>query len=419
MTACGLDFGTSNSAIGISRGNSISLAPVEGEATLIPSAVFFDYEHRGRIQFGSAAIGAYIGQTEGRLMRALKTILGSPLIDEKTILAGKAVPLTEVIEIFVRHLKTQAEHYTGEEISAVVHGRPVRFVDGDDEADAKAQATLERIAQKVGFRDISFVYEPIAAAYHYEETVTREELVLVADIGGGTSDFSVIRIGPGRRTLPDRAADILANSGARIGGTDFDARLSLSAVMPMLGLGSYLIEKNLPMPTGVYFDLATWATINFVYTFKMEREIRELLAQSQEPEKIARLQKTIHQRLGHRIAFAIEDAKIALSAEEQTRLPLGFIEAGLYGEPTRADFETVIREKTDRLNTIARDCIADAGVAPESIQTIFFTGGSSRVPAVRHAITRAAPAATAAEGSDFLSVAMGLTQEAARRYGTI
>jgi len=419
MTACGLDFGTSNSAIGISRGNSISLAPVEGEATLIPSAVFFDYEHRGRIQFGSAAIGAYIGQTEGRLMRALKTILGSPLIDEKTILAGKAVPLTEVIEIFVRHLKTQAEHYAGEEISAVVHGRPVRFVDGDDEADAKAQATLERIAQKVGFRDISFVYEPIAAAYHYEETVTREELVLVADIGGGTSDFSVIRIGPGRRTLPDRAADILANSGARIGGTDFDARLSLSAVMPMLGLGSYLIEKNLPMPTGVYFDLATWATINFVYTFKMEREIRELLAQSQEPEKIARLQKTIHQRLGHRIAFAIEDAKIALSAEEQTRLPLGFIEAGLYGEPTRADFETVIREKTERLHTIARECIADAGVAPESIQTIFFTGGSSRVPAVRHAITGAAPAATAAEGSDFLSVAMGLTQEAARRYGTI
>lgn len=419
MTACGLDFGTSNSAIGISRANTITLAPVEGEATLIPSAVFFDYEHRGRIQFGAAAIGAYIGQTEGRLMRALKTILGSPLIDEKTILAGKAVPLTEVIEIFVRHLKAQAEHFAGQEISAVVHGRPVRFVDGDDEADAKAQTTLERIARKVGFRDISFVFEPIAAAYHYEQTAAREELVLVADIGGGTSDFSVIRIGPGRRSLPDRAADILANDGARIGGTDFDARLSLAAVMPLLGLGTHLIEKNLPMPTGVYFDLATWATINFTYTFKMEREIRELLAQSQEPEKIARLQKTIHQRLGHRIAFAIEDAKIALSAAEQTTLPLGFIEQGLHGAPTRTDFENVIREKTTRLHTVARECIANAGVAPQAIQTIFFTGGSSRVPAVRHAIASAAPNAMAAEGSDFLSVAMGLTQEAARRYGTI
>ncbi|HEY4124575.1 MAG TPA: Hsp70 family protein [Rhizomicrobium sp.] len=417
MTACGLDFGTSNSAIGISRGGTVALAPVEGDATLIPSAVFYDYEHRGRIQFGSAAIDAYIGQTEGRLMRALKTILGSPLIDEKTILAGKAVALTEVIETFVRHLKTQAEHFAGQEISSVVHGRPVRFVDGDDAADAKAQDTLERIARKVGFREISFVYEPIAAAYHYEETATREELVLVADIGGGTSDFSVIRIGPNRRTLPDRAADILANGGARIGGTDFDARLNLAAVMPLLGLGTHLIEKNLPMPTGVYFDLATWATINFTYTFKMERDIRELLAQSQEPEKIARLQKTIHQRLGHRIAFAIEDAKIALSIAEQTKLPLAFIEPGLHGEPTRADFENVIREKTTRLHTIARECIADAGVRPEAIQTIFFTGGSARVPAVRHAIASAAPAATATEGADFLSVAMGLTQEAARRYG--
>ncbi len=419
MTACGLDFGTSNSAIGISRGNTVTLAPVEGEATLIPSAVFFDYEHRGRIQFGSAAIAAYIGQTEGRLMRALKTILGSPLIDEKTILAGKAVPLTEVIEIFVRHLKTQAEHFAGKEISAVVHGRPVRFVDGDDEADAKAQSTLERIARKVGFRDISFVYEPIAAAYHYEETATREELVLVADIGGGTSDFSVIRIGPGRRTLPDRAADILANGGARIGGTDFDARLSLASVMPLLGLGTHLLEKNLPMPAGVYFELATWATINFTYTQRMEREIRELLKQSQEPQKIKRLQKTIHQRLGHRIAFGIEDAKIALSNEKRTKLSLDFIEPGLQGEPTRVDFENVIREKTERLHTIASECIADAGVSPNAIQTIFFTGGSSRVPAVRHAIASAAPAAIAAEGSDFLSVALGLTQEAARRYGTI
>jgi hypothetical chaperone protein len=417
MIACGLDFGTSNSAIGVARDGGLSLAPVEGDATLIPSAVFFDYEHKGRVQFGADAIDTYIGQAEGRLMRALKTILGSPLIDEKTVVAGKAMALTEVVEIFVRHLKTKAEYFVGKEISAVVHGRPVRFVDGDDEADAKAQATLERIAKKIGFRDVSFVYEPIAAAYHYEETANREELVLVADIGGGTSDFSVIRIGPERRALPDRSGDILANGGVRIGGTDFDTRLNLAAVMPLLGLGTFLIEKNLPMPAGVYFELATWATINFTYTTKMEREIRELLAQSQAPQKVARLQKTIHQRLGHRIAFAVEDAKIALSNEDRTVLPLDFLERGLGGEIARADFEDSIRDKTDRLRTIVRECIADAGVAPDAIQTIFFTGGSSRVPAVRHAIASAAPAAMAAEGSDFLSVAMGLTQEAARRYG--
>src|ERR1700753_1603870 len=123
MLACGLDFGTSNSAIGIARGTAPVLAPVEGDATLLPSAVFFDYETRGRILFGAEAIDTYIGQTEGRLMRALKSILGSPLIDEKTALGSKMVALTDVVEIFVRHLKTKAEAFAGKELTAVVHGR--------------------------------------------------------------------------------------------------------------------------------------------------------------------------------------------------------------------------------------------------------------------------------------------------------
>jgi len=418
MISCGLDFGTSNSAIGLARGGRVALAPVEGDSTLIPSAIFFDYEHRGRVRFGASAIDTYIGQTEGRLVRALKTILGSPLIDEKTVLAGKAVPLTEVIEIFVRHLKEKAEHFAGEKISTVVHGRPVRFVDGDDQADAKAQATLERIAKNVGYRDVSFVYEPIAAAFHYEETITREELVLVADIGGGTSDFSVVRLGPDRSILPDRTRDILANAGTRIGGTDFDTRLSLAAVMPLLGLGTFLVEKNLPMPASIYFDLATWATINFTYSFKVENEVRELLAKSQEPKKTSRLLKTIQQRLGHRIAFAVEDIKMALSQSERAKLALEFIEAGLESEIARQDFERAIAEKTKRLRETTQGCIADAGVSTTDIQTIFFTGGASRVPAVRQAIADVVPGAIAAEGSDFLSVVHGLTQEAARRYGS-
>src|SRR5580692_9186525 len=253
MIACGLDFGTSNSAIGIAGGNGAVLAPVEGDAVLIPSAVFFDYETRGRVLFGADAIRTYIGQTEGRLMRALKTILGSPLIDETTALGHRKVALTEVVEIFIKHLKAKAETFAGKEISAVVHGRPVRFVDHDDKADRKAQSVLQAIAQRAGFRDVAFVYEPIAAAYHYEETAAREEIVLVADIGGGTSDFSVIRIGPDRLNRADRANDILANAGVRVGGTDFDTLLSLESVMPELGLGTYLFEKNLPMPKALYF----------------------------------------------------------------------------------------------------------------------------------------------------------------------
>jgi hypothetical chaperone protein len=416
MTACGLDFGTSNSAIGIARDGAPVLAPVEGVATLVPSAVFFDYETRGRVLFGSEAIDTYIGQTEGRLMRALKSILGSPLIDEKTALGYRQIALTEVVEIFIRHLKSKAEAFAGEEITSVVHGRPVRFVDDDNAADAKAQSVLEDIARRVGFREVGFVYEPIAAAYHYEETANEEEIVLIADIGGGTSDFSVIRIGPERRARPDRTDDILANAGQRIGGTDFDRLLSLDAVMPLLGMGTQLVSKNLPMPKSLYFELATWSLINFANTRKNEREVAELVTDSRSPERVSRLLKTLKRRLGHRIAFTVEDAKIALSERNTTEIALAFLEAGLAAQATRASLDKAIYGKTRHLTALAAECIRDAGLKPDAVSTIFFTGGSSRVPAARDAIAVAAPSARVAAGSDFLSVALGLTREAQRRY---
>ncbi len=413
LIACGLDFGTSNSAIGVARDAAVALAPLEGSNTLMPSAVFFDYETRGRVLFGSDAISAYVGQTEGRLMRALKSILGSSLIDEMTSLGDRKVPLADVVEAFVRHLKDKAEAFAGQEITSVVHGRPVRFVDDDDKADARAQEVLEAIARRAGFRDIAFVYEPIAAAHHYERTVQSEELVLIADIGGGTSDFSVVRIGPRRRGRADRGRDVLANAGARLGGTEFDRALNLATVMPLLGLGTHLVEKNLPVPNALYHELATWATINFAYTHKNEREVAEMVSGAREPEKVGRLLKVIRQRLGHRLAFAVEDAKIALSGADRAALPLAFVDDGLAAMAERVDFERAIAAHADRLYLTARSCIAAAGLGAIAIDTIFLTGGSSRVPAVRAAIARAAPSARLAAGSDFLSVALGLTQMAA------
>jgi hypothetical chaperone protein len=415
MIACGLDFGTSNSAIGVARDNAAALAPLEAGNTLIPSAVFFDYETKGRVLFGTDAIAAYVGQTEGRLMRALKSILGSSLIDEKTSLGDRMVPLAEVVGIFVRHLKRKAEEFAEQEITSVVHGRPVRFVDDDDKADARAQEVLEAIARRAGFRDISFVYEPIAAAYHYERTVETEQLVLIADIGGGTSDFSIVRIGPQRRERTDRDRDVLANAGVRVGGTDFDSALNVATVMPLLGLGTHLVEKDLPMPNALYHELATWATINFAYSHRKERELTELLSDAREPEKVGRLLKVVCQRLGHRLAFAVEDAKIALSGKDRAALSLAFVDNGLATMAERVDFERAIEAKTARLYKTASDCIAAAGLSAAAVDTIFITGGSSRVPAVRTAIARAAPSARLAAGSDFLSVALGLTQMAAIR----
>jgi hypothetical chaperone protein len=410
MIACGLDFGTSNSAIGVMRQGVAELAPIEAHDTLMPSAVFFDYETKGRVLLGNAAITAYVEQTEGRLMRALKSILGSPLIDEETSLGGRKVPLTHVVEIFVRDLKAKAEEFAGQEIGSVVMGRPVRFLDDDDQADARAQSVLERVARQAGFREITFAYEPIAAAHHYEQTAPREELVLIADIGGGTSDFSIVRVGPERRGRADRSGDMLASTGVRVGGTDLDTALSLASVMPLLGLGTQLVEKNLPMPNALYHQVATWATINFAYTYRNERELAELASLACEPEKVARLLKLLQQGLGHRLAFTVEDAKIALSSDDRVAIPLAFLEAGLSAVATRRAFDRAIGGATDRLHKAAGDCIAAAGLKADAIETIFLTGGSSRVPAVRKAVARAAPAARIAGGSDLLSVALGLAQ---------
>ncbi|MCZ8310254.1 MAG: Hsp70 family protein [Magnetospirillum sp.] len=415
MIGCGLDFGTSNSAIGITRGGHVELAPVEDGRTLLPSAVFFDDDASLPVQFGDAAIAAYVGQAEGRLMRALKSLLGSSLIEEETRLAGRKMPLTRVVEIFVRHLKRKAEEFAGAQIADVVMGRPVRFVDGDDAADAAAQAALEAIAKKAGFRNVAFAFEPIAAAYHYERTVTREAIALIADIGGGTSDFSVVRVGPQRRLRAERAQDVLATGGVHIGGTDFDTSLSLARLMPLLGHGTRLVEKNLSMPNALYFELAAWATINFAYTRKNEREIAELVAIAAEPAKVERLLNVVLHRLGHRLAAAVETTKMELSAAARAALPLEFLEKDLTLEASRADFEGAIAGQIDRLQETASACIAAAGLKPAAIDTVLLTGGSSRVPAVRAAIARAAPAAKLAGSSDLLSVALGLTQMAGLR----
>ena len=156
---------------------------------------------------------------------------------------------------------------------------------------------------------------------------------------------------------------MLATAGVRVGGTDFDTALNLAAVMPLLGLGTRLVEKDLPMPNAPYHELATWATINFAYTYKNERALAELVSLACEPEKVARLLRVVRQRLGHRLAFAVEDAKIALSAEERAEVPLAFLEAGLAITATRADFDRAIEARIDRLHKAASDCIAEAGLA--------------------------------------------------------
>jgi hypothetical chaperone protein len=416
MRAAGFDFGTSNSAIGVVKGNSPALAPIEGAATMMPTAVFFDFTDHDKPHYGRDAVDAYVNGNDGRLMRGLKTILSTSLINERTALSKRSIPLTDVIAMFSRHLRLKAEEALGAPIEAVVHGRPVRFVEGDDVADARAESTLTALAKQAGYADVSFVYEPVAAAAQYEQSVTKEEVVLVADIGGGTSDFSIVRIGPDRRVRSDRRDDILANTGVRVGGTDFDRNLSMEAVMPALGLGTELIDKQLPMPRSIYADLAWWPTINLCYTPKIVREAQEVHRLAVEPQRTARLLSVLTKHLGHHIAFAVERAKIELTAAQATKIDLALVEAGLAAPATREAFDETIDAELMRLRLAVWNCLALAEVDADGIDTVFMTGGSSLVPAVEAVLREEIPAAAIKRGDDFLSVALGLTLAAQSRY---
>src|SRR2546423_6400809 len=202
----------------------------------MPTAVFYFVEgpeHHGPPRaFGRAAIAAYVDGIDGRLMRSMKSILGSSLVDQVTdVGGGRGVKYLDIIAGYLRHLKTRAEAEAGARIRRAILGRPVFFVDDDPARDAQAQAALESAARSVGFEELRFQYEPIAAAFDIERHVRREELVLVAVIGSGTSDFSVVRIGPQRATRLDRKDDILANHGVHVAGTDFDRRVELAGIL--------------------------------------------------------------------------------------------------------------------------------------------------------------------------------------------
>ena len=228
-----------------------------------------------------------------------------------------------MIAYYLGAVKRRAEQATGRELRDVVHGRPVHFVDNAPDADRKAEQTLREIAREVGFDDVTFQFEPIAAALDYERQIATEEVALIADIGGGTSDFSIVRLGPQRHGKADRAADILANDGVRIGGTDFDRQLSLGVVMPLFGFGSPMKRAGLDVPSSYFHDLATWSNINRMYEPRVIADIRQVRQEASEPELLDRLMRVVEEQRGHTLAMEVEDAKIALSDKRQAEHPAG------------------------------------------------------------------------------------------------
>jgi hypothetical chaperone protein len=418
-TFCAIDFGTSNSAVALpsaATGGAMRLAPVEGAHATLPTAVFFNTDEHTR-EFGRAALASYIDGFDGRLMRSMKSILGSPLAESTTDLGdGSAIRYTEIIAIFVDHLKRHAEACAGAPIERAVLGRPVFFVDEDPRADQLAQDQLEAAARAVGFREIQFQYEPIAAAFDYESRLTEEGLVLVADIGGGTSDFSLVRVGPDRMQRLERKDDVLAHHGVHVAGTDFDRRVELATILRELGYQS-LDPEGREVPNRVYFDLATWHLINTVYTPKRAAELKLMRHLYRDARHHDRLIRVVEQRLGHALAARGEEAKIGVSAGGETMIDLEAVEADLRLAFDDAQLLEAGREETRRIVQAARDTVQAAGVAPAEVSALYFTGGSTGLLFLTQALSEAFGEARPVFGDRLASVATGLGIHAQRLYG--
>lgn len=412
----GIDFGTSNSTVGVIENGRPRLVALEGDSVTLPSAIFFNFEDN-QTALGRRAIGEYTDGAEGRLMRALKSVLGSSLVHEKTRIKARSIAFTDIIGMFVGHLKDRLETHVGEPVDNVVLGRPVQFVDDNPEADAAAQSELEKAARAQGFKHIDFQFEPIAAALDYERTVSKEELALIVDMGGGTSDFSIVRVSPERAASGDRKADILANRGVHIGGTDFDRLLSIAHVMPELGYLTPTKDGKRNLPAGYFVDLATWQRINLLYTPKAKLDLRQIRFEAQRPDLIDRLIEVVDQRFGHALATKVEKAKIELTDADQATIEVALPGARFDASLTRQGLEDTIRGAVERVTATVADTLAEAQVAAKDITAVFLTGGSTAIPLARQSILALVPGAKIVQGDAFGSVGLGLALDAQRKFG--
>ncbi len=431
-----VDFGTSNSAVALcgpgaaQQAALVRLVELESGHPTMPTAVFYradtpTHQLDAERLYGRAAVAAYVDGQDGRLMRSMKSILGSSLLDQSTdIGAGRAVRYRDVVTVYLQHLKARAEATAGHALQRVVLGRPVFFVDDEPARDAQAQRALLAAAQQVGFKEIVFQYEPIAAALDYEMRMgaaAAEQLVLVADIGGGTSDFSVVRVGPQRRTRAERRDDVLANHGVHVAGTDFDRRLELAAILPLLGYRSLRPprprETAREVPSAVYFDLATWHLINTVYAPARLAELRGMKSWYTRAEHHARLMTTVQERLGHALAAAAEQAKIDVAMHGSAHIKLQALERGLTSSLQAAQAAQTLEADLETIVAAAQETVKRAGVPPEAVDVLFFTGGSTGLQPLVDRIAAGFKRAEQVRGDRFASVAQGLGLHAQRVFG--
>ncbi|MDO8289688.1 MAG: Hsp70 family protein [Parvibaculum sp.] len=432
----GLDFGTTNSAM--------ALAPAEGAASLVPvhykgdvlstfrSILYFEEGHRdanGRSDAfaGPAAIDAYLDGADGRLIQSIKSYLANPDFTSTQIYSSRFT-LENLIGLVVARL-VDATPYSEELIerlkqSPVVVGRPARFVrnslgQASDEADIFAVGRLENALKGAGLPDVHFEFEPVAAAYAYESTLNKDELVLIGDFGGGTSDFCLLHVGPGMRDVKNRAETIIAVSGVGLAGDAFDARIVEHCIAPQLGKGTFYTSegrKRLPTPSWIYENLKRWHQLSFLNTFKTRKMLEDIGPTSDAPDDIAALLHLIVENRGFDMYRAVEAAKVQLSVHAKTKLSFRSGLINIESDVARTDFNEWIAPELEEIAQCVDQLMAKANIETAKVDRVFLTGGSSFIPAVRDIFATRFGAEKLAGGGELTSVATGLALSARQRF---
>ncbi len=419
----GIDFGTSNSAVArIDGAAAPQLWPfpsARGPRPTFPSVLYF--ESRTPSTAGWTAVERYLAaEHKGRFIQSLKAYLADRSFDG-TVVGTSYHSLERLIALIGKHI--------GDHVGAqgawpaprrAVFGRPVHFsLPADPEADAFAAARLREAMRLAGFDEVEFEYEPVAAAYAYEARLTRDERILIGDFGGGTSDFTVIAVGPGVRARGRRPSDILGTDGVPLAGDAFDKHLVRRLVAPRLGFGDdYLSppDKILPVPSWPYERLERWHHLSFLRAPATLDILERVRRTARRPERLEALLLLITHDLGFQLHDAVQRTKFALSSSDDAEFAFESGAAVIRARVTRADFEHWIAPELDAMAACVDRLMASTGLDPGDIDRVFLTGGSSFVPAVRRIFTERFGPGKVTGGEELTSVATGLALRARERW---
>ena len=422
----GFDFGTTNSSVArFDEDGKVDLlhVPAKGGVTAsYRSILFLTQEKLGtrtqvRSFTGPSAIEHYLAaEHTGRLIQSLKSYLPSRSL-VSTEVYGRRYKLEDLIARILSDIRMHAERQFGQPVRSALVGRPVRFVGAEsEEDDAFAVSRLRAALHLAGFESVDFELEPVAAAYHYESTLDHDELILIGDFGGGTSDFSLLHVGPSVRGRGRTEKDLLGNGGLGLAGDTFDARIVRRLVSPHLGADTLerSLDKTLTaVPQWIYTRLEHWHHLSFLQTRPVIELLKGARVRAFEPEKIQALLDVIEEDLGYQLHQAVQRLKIELSTTTEAEFRFTDGSVDIRARVTRDDFEGWIREDLLAIEGCVDDLLRSSGMDRRDVDRVFLTGGSSLVPAVRRIFSSRFGEDKVRTGGEFTSVARGLALRAA------